>query len=110
MPSFLCVLEKAGAGGRSALAQRAKAESWAQWSLTDGMQNLPDALQEALSSRERVELHHSAPVRTLSYTTAGWEVGQHVTCTTEKLKKKTIKETLATRTDINHHFSDVQMK
>ncbi|KAK2815349.1 hypothetical protein Q7C36_023615 [Tachysurus vachellii] len=32
--------EKAGAGGRSALAQRAKAESWAQWSLTDGMQTL----------------------------------------------------------------------
>ncbi|XP_060718347.1 protoporphyrinogen oxidase [Tachysurus vachellii] len=68
--------EKAGAGGRSALAQRAKAESWAQWSLTDGMQTLPDALQEALSGRERVELRHSAPVRTLSYTTAGWEIKQ----------------------------------
>ncbi|XP_047664852.1 protoporphyrinogen oxidase isoform X2 [Tachysurus fulvidraco] len=66
--------EKAGAGGRSALAQRAKAESWAQWSLTEGMQTLPDALQEALSGREQVELHHSAPVRTLSYTTAGWEI------------------------------------
>ncbi|MCJ8745357.1 hypothetical protein PDJAM_G00129460 [Pangasius djambal] len=65
-----------GTGGTSALAQRAKAESWAQWSLTDGMQSLPDALQEALRGRERVDIHHSAPVRSLSYTAGGWEIKQ----------------------------------
>lgn len=68
--------EKAGTGGRSALAQRAKAESWAQWSLTDGMQTLPDALQEALRGHERVEIRHNAPVRSLSYTAGGWEIKQ----------------------------------
>ncbi|XP_058231867.1 protoporphyrinogen oxidase isoform X2 [Hemibagrus wyckioides] len=66
--------EKAGAGSMSALARRARAESWSQWSLTDGMQTLPDALQEALRGRERVELHHSTPVRTLTHTAGGWEI------------------------------------
>lgn len=66
--------EKATAGGTSALAQRARAESWAQWSLTGGMQMLPEALQEALRVHERVELHHSAPVRTLSLRAGGWEI------------------------------------
>lgn len=75
--AFHRVVEKAGTDGTSALAQRAKAESWSQWSLTDGMQTLPEALQEVLRGRERVELHHSAPVRSLSYTAGGWEVRRH---------------------------------
>lgn len=70
-------VEKAGTDGVSMLAQRAKAESWSQWSLTHGMQTLPEALQEVLRGHERVEIHHSAPVRTLSYTAGGWEVRRH---------------------------------
>ncbi|KAK3515804.1 hypothetical protein QTP70_033646 [Hemibagrus guttatus] len=81
--------EKVGAGGTSALARRAKAESWSQWSLTDGMQTLPDALQEVLRGHERVELHHSAPIRTLTYTAGGWEFISHhslnrLNCRTEQ--------------------------
>ncbi|XP_060756500.1 protoporphyrinogen oxidase isoform X2 [Neoarius graeffei] len=68
--------EKAGPDSTSALAQRAKAESWSQWSLRDGMQSLPDALLEVLRGCDRVEIHHSAPVRTLSYTASGWEIKQ----------------------------------
>ncbi|KAF5890406.1 protoporphyrinogen oxidase, partial [Clarias magur] len=66
--------EKAGPEDTSALVQRAKAESWAQLSLREGMQTLPEALQEALRGHERVEIRHSAPVRSLSYTAGGWEI------------------------------------
>lgn len=81
--------EKAGTDDTSALAQRAKAESWSQWSLRDGMQTLPDALKEALRGHERVEIRHSAPVRTLSYTAGGWEVRRHgvVHCGEVEIKK-----------------------
>ncbi|XP_062842146.1 protoporphyrinogen oxidase [Trichomycterus rosablanca] len=66
--------EKSGTVGTSALAQRAKRESWSQWSLKRGMQTLPDALAETLKGRERVEIHQSAPVRSLNHTAGGWEI------------------------------------
>ncbi|KAI5092536.1 protoporphyrinogen oxidase, partial [Silurus meridionalis] len=66
--------EGAGSDARAGLVQRARTESWAQWSLRRGMQTLPDALQEALRGREGVEIHHSAPIRTLSYIAGAWEI------------------------------------
>ncbi|KAL7840419.1 hypothetical protein AOLI_G00257420 [Acnodon oligacanthus] len=59
---------------RSALLQRAQKERWAQWSLRRGMQALPEALEETLRGRERVKVHHNAPVRRLDNTAAGWEI------------------------------------
>ncbi|KAI4889436.1 hypothetical protein NFI96_021258, partial [Prochilodus magdalenae] len=59
---------------RSALVQRAQKERWAQWNLRRGLQALPEAVEETLRGRERVEVHKSAPVRRLDHTAAGWEV------------------------------------
>ncbi|XP_076869365.1 protoporphyrinogen oxidase [Brachyhypopomus gauderio] len=58
----------------SQLAQRAKKERWAQWSLRRGMQALPEALQEVLVEQQRVEVLHNTPVRSLRHTTDGWEI------------------------------------
>ncbi|XP_072548644.1 protoporphyrinogen oxidase [Salminus brasiliensis] len=58
----------------SALVHRAQKERWAQWSLRRGIQALPEALEEVLRGRERVEVHNNAPVRRLDNTPAGWEI------------------------------------
>ena len=66
---------------RSALVQRAQKERWAQWNLKQGLQALPEAVEETLRGRERVEVHKSAPVRRLDHTAAGWEVRHTHTAT-----------------------------
>ncbi|XP_041036592.1 protoporphyrinogen oxidase isoform X2 [Carcharodon carcharias] len=71
----------AGGGGASKgprftsrLIGRAKEERWAQWSLKQGMQTLPEAMQQELRSR-RVEIHRNSPVHRLQRTSdGGWEV------------------------------------
>uniref|UniRef100_A0A9R1SIG6 Protoporphyrinogen oxidase n=2 Tax=Cyprinus carpio TaxID=7962 RepID=A0A9R1SIG6_CYPCA len=59
-----------GSGGPkvvpSDLAKRASKESWTQWSLRRGMQAFPEALEDMLKRRERVEHHHHAKVTSLN--------------------------------------------
>uniref|UniRef100_A0A8C2ENU4 Protoporphyrinogen oxidase n=1 Tax=Cyprinus carpio TaxID=7962 RepID=A0A8C2ENU4_CYPCA len=50
----------------SDLAKRASKESWTQWSLRRGMQAFPEALEDMLKRRERVEHHHHAKVTSLN--------------------------------------------
>uniref|UniRef100_A0A9J8D8B9 Protoporphyrinogen oxidase n=1 Tax=Cyprinus carpio carpio TaxID=630221 RepID=A0A9J8D8B9_CYPCA len=57
----------------SDLAKRASKESWTQWSLKRGMQAFPEALEDTLKRRERVELHHHAKVKSLNMNSEGWE-------------------------------------
>ncbi|XP_051575813.1 protoporphyrinogen oxidase [Myxocyprinus asiaticus] len=56
------------------VAKRASKESWTQWSLKRGMQTLPEALEDTLRRRERVELHHHAKVKSLNMDGRGWEI------------------------------------
>uniref|UniRef100_A0A8C1QZN8 Protoporphyrinogen oxidase n=1 Tax=Cyprinus carpio TaxID=7962 RepID=A0A8C1QZN8_CYPCA len=67
-----------GSGGPkvvpSDLAKRASTESWTQWSLKRGMQAFPEALEDTLKRRERVELHHHAKVKSLNMNSGGWEI------------------------------------
>ncbi|XP_052000173.1 protoporphyrinogen oxidase [Xyrauchen texanus] len=56
------------------LAKRASEESWTQWSLKRGMQSLPEALEDTLRRRERVDLHHQANVKSLNMDGRGWEI------------------------------------
>uniref|UniRef100_A0A8C1MF48 Protoporphyrinogen oxidase n=1 Tax=Cyprinus carpio TaxID=7962 RepID=A0A8C1MF48_CYPCA len=58
----------------SDLAKRASTESWTQWSLKRGMQAFPEALEDTLKRRERVELHHHAKVKSLNMNSGGWEI------------------------------------
>uniref|UniRef100_A0A9J7WXZ7 Protoporphyrinogen oxidase n=1 Tax=Cyprinus carpio carpio TaxID=630221 RepID=A0A9J7WXZ7_CYPCA len=58
----------------SDLAKRASKESWTQWSLKRGMQAFPEALEDTLKRRERVELHHHAKVKSLNMNSEGWEI------------------------------------
>uniref|UniRef100_A0A8C1V5K0 Protoporphyrinogen oxidase n=1 Tax=Cyprinus carpio TaxID=7962 RepID=A0A8C1V5K0_CYPCA len=67
-----------GSGGPkvvpSDLAKKASTESWTQWSLKRGMQAFPEALEDTLKRRERVELHHHAKVKSLNMNSEGWEI------------------------------------
>ncbi|XP_015254587.1 PREDICTED: protoporphyrinogen oxidase [Cyprinodon variegatus] len=56
------------------LAQRAKKESWAQWSLRRGVETFPEAITEYLQQSGRVELHKNAAVKQMIPTTSGWKV------------------------------------
>lgn len=58
----------------SDLAKRASKESWTQWSLKRGMQAFPEALEDMLKRRERVELHHHAKVKSLNMNGGCWEI------------------------------------
>uniref|UniRef100_A0A8C2IA30 Protoporphyrinogen oxidase n=1 Tax=Cyprinus carpio TaxID=7962 RepID=A0A8C2IA30_CYPCA len=58
----------------SDLAKKASTESWTQWSLKRGMQAFPEALEDTLKRRERVELHHHAKVKSLNMNSEGWEI------------------------------------
>ncbi|KAG7469016.1 hypothetical protein MATL_G00124360 [Megalops atlanticus] len=68
-----------GAGSRPAvtpsdLARRSRKESWAQWSLREGMQTLPDALEDALRHSERTQIHKHSCVTQLRSEGSGWEI------------------------------------
>ncbi|XP_008431058.1 protoporphyrinogen oxidase [Poecilia reticulata] len=56
------------------LAQRAKKEAWAQWSLKRGVETLPESIAEFLQQSGKVELHRDAAVRQIIPTTSGWKV------------------------------------
>ncbi|XP_016520925.1 protoporphyrinogen oxidase isoform X2 [Poecilia formosa] len=56
------------------LAQRAKREAWAQWSLKRGVETLPESIAEFLQQSGKVELHRDAAVRQIIPTTSGWKV------------------------------------
>uniref|UniRef100_A0A3B5LM70 Amine oxidase domain-containing protein n=1 Tax=Xiphophorus couchianus TaxID=32473 RepID=A0A3B5LM70_9TELE len=55
------------------LAQRAKREAWAQWSLKRGVETLPESIAEFLQQSGKVELHRDAAVRQIIPTTSGWK-------------------------------------
>ncbi|XP_034029826.1 protoporphyrinogen oxidase [Thalassophryne amazonica] len=58
------------------LAQRAMKESWAQWSLSRGMEALPEAMTDYLAQGGRVQLHKQAPVKHICPSTGSpsWEI------------------------------------
>ncbi|XP_054879120.1 protoporphyrinogen oxidase isoform X2 [Poeciliopsis prolifica] len=56
------------------LAQRAKREAWAQWSLKRGVETLPESITEFLQQSGKVELHRDAAVKQIIPTTSGWKV------------------------------------
>ncbi|XP_038657008.1 V-type proton ATPase catalytic subunit A-like [Scyliorhinus canicula] len=58
----------------SRLINRAKRESWLQWTLKQGLQTLPEAIQQELC-RRGVEIHLNCPVQKLQQKADGtWEV------------------------------------
>ncbi|XP_051263284.1 protoporphyrinogen oxidase isoform X2 [Dicentrarchus labrax] len=56
------------------LAQRSIKESWAQWSLSRGMESLPEAITEYLQHSGKVQLHREAAVKQISPSALGWKV------------------------------------
>ncbi|KAK2815428.1 hypothetical protein Q5P01_025895 [Channa striata] len=56
------------------LAQRSVKESWAQWSLRQGVQSLPESITEYLQQSGRVQLHKEAAVKHISPSDSGWKV------------------------------------
>lgn len=63
------------------LAQRAKREAWAQWSLKRGVETLPESIAEFLQQSGKVELHRDAAVRQIIPTTSGWKVCKNIMTT-----------------------------
>ncbi|XP_041081775.1 protoporphyrinogen oxidase isoform X2 [Polyodon spathula] len=64
------------AGLDSRLAQKSREEGWAQWSLRQGMQALPEALEDWLRRTGRVEILQETEVQRLERTAGGsaWEI------------------------------------
>lgn len=60
----------------SPLAQRSMKESWAQWSLSRGVETLPEAITEFLEQSSRVQLHRDAAVKHISPSASGWKVSE----------------------------------
>ncbi|XP_059194622.1 protoporphyrinogen oxidase [Centropristis striata] len=56
------------------LAQRSVKESWAQWSLSRGMESLPESITEYLERSGKVELHREAVVQHISPSDSGWKI------------------------------------
>ncbi|XP_068590678.1 protoporphyrinogen oxidase [Cebidichthys violaceus] len=56
------------------LAQRAVEESWAQWSLSRGVESLPESITEYLQRSGRVQLHREAAVQHISPSASGWTI------------------------------------
>ncbi|XP_034552961.1 protoporphyrinogen oxidase isoform X2 [Notolabrus celidotus] len=56
------------------LAQRSASESWAQWSLTRGVQALPEALSEFLQQSGKVELLRDTTVTQIRASGSGWTI------------------------------------
>ncbi|XP_078525294.1 protoporphyrinogen oxidase [Lissotriton helveticus] len=73
------ILGMALSGGKmsqqdSSLIRRAKEESWSQWSLRNGMQTLPEIMEDFLWQRG-VEIHKDSPITGLERTSEnGWKV------------------------------------
>ncbi|XP_058865404.1 protoporphyrinogen oxidase-like isoform X2 [Acipenser ruthenus] len=63
----------------SKLAQKSREEGWAQWSLRQGMQALPEALEDWLRRTGRVEILQEVEVQRLERTAGGsaWEIKLH---------------------------------
>ncbi|CAK6972025.1 protoporphyrinogen oxidase [Scomber scombrus] len=56
------------------LSQRSIKESWAQWSLSRGMESLPESITEFLEQSGRVQLHREAAVKHISPSASGWTI------------------------------------
>ncbi|XP_068426267.1 protoporphyrinogen oxidase isoform X2 [Clinocottus analis] len=56
------------------LAQRSIQESWAQWSLSRGLESLPESITEYLQQSGRVQLHREAAVQRISPSASGWKI------------------------------------
>ncbi|TDH12238.1 hypothetical protein EPR50_G00069800 [Perca flavescens] len=56
------------------LAQRSVTESWSQWSLSRGVESLPECIAEYLRRSGRVELHREAAVQQISPSASGWTI------------------------------------
>ncbi|XP_037129722.1 protoporphyrinogen oxidase [Syngnathus acus] len=56
------------------LSQRATKESWAQWSLRRGLEELPESITDFLQRSRRVQLHREAPVKHISPSATGWTI------------------------------------
>lgn len=52
-------------------------ESWAQWSLTRGMESLPESISEYLQQSGKVQLHREAAVKRINPSASGWKVGEN---------------------------------
>uniref|UniRef100_A0A8C9ZF51 Protoporphyrinogen oxidase n=1 Tax=Sander lucioperca TaxID=283035 RepID=A0A8C9ZF51_SANLU len=53
---------------------RSVTESWAQWSLSRGVESLPESIAEFLQRSGRVELHREAAVQQISPSASGWTI------------------------------------
>ncbi|XP_070691616.1 protoporphyrinogen oxidase isoform X2 [Pempheris klunzingeri] len=56
------------------LAQRSIKESWAQWSLSRGVESIPESITEHLQQSGRVQLHTEAAVKHISPSASGWKI------------------------------------
>ncbi|XP_056237181.1 protoporphyrinogen oxidase isoform X1 [Seriola aureovittata] len=56
------------------LAQRSVKESWAQWSLSRGVESLPESITDSLLQSSRVELHRDADVKHICPSASGWKI------------------------------------
>ncbi|XP_029283062.1 protoporphyrinogen oxidase, partial [Cottoperca gobio] len=56
------------------LAQKSLTESWAQWSLSRGMESLPESISEYLQQSGRVQLHRDAAVQQITPAASGWKI------------------------------------
>ncbi|XP_049439140.1 protoporphyrinogen oxidase isoform X1 [Epinephelus fuscoguttatus] len=56
------------------LAQRSMKESWAQWSLSRGLESLPESITEHLQQTGKVELHRDTAVEHISPSASGWKI------------------------------------
>lgn len=51
-------------------------ESWAQWSLSRGVESLPESIAAYLQQSGRVQLHRDAAVQLISPSASGWKVSE----------------------------------
>ncbi|KAM9353255.1 protoporphyrinogen oxidase isoform 2-T2 [Symphorus nematophorus] len=56
------------------LAQRSIKEKWAQWSLSSGVESLPESITEYVQRSGRVQLHREAAVKHVSPSASGWKI------------------------------------
>ncbi|KAI3361571.1 hypothetical protein L3Q82_013720, partial [Scortum barcoo] len=56
------------------LAQRSVQESWAQWSLSRGVESIPESITEYLQQSERVQLHKETAVKQINPSASGWKI------------------------------------
>ncbi|XP_071325642.1 protoporphyrinogen oxidase isoform X3 [Trachinotus anak] len=56
------------------LAQRSVKESWAQWSLSRGVESLPESITDFLQQSRKAELHRDAAVKHICPSASGWTI------------------------------------